>query len=91
MRNILDSHISYDWFWNGSDKLMVVCKLNCLKGATPGTEAQFIILLFLISMLSLSPDTPREGIQVRDWEGGRQRSRDVLNVDTINKSLIVKI
>ena len=45
---------------------MVVCKLNCLKGATPGTEAQFIILLFLISMLSLSPDTPREGIQVRD-------------------------
>lgn len=46
---------------------MVVRKLNCLKGATPGTEAQFIILLlFLISMLSLPPNTPREGIQVRD-------------------------
>ena len=65
---------------------------NYLKGATPGTEAQFmILLLFLISMLSLPPSTPREGIQVRDWEGGRQQSGDVLNVDTINKSLIVKI
>ena len=39
---------------------------NYLKGTTPGTEAQFIILLlFLIFTLSLPSNTPRECIQAR--------------------------
>lgn len=65
---------------------------NCLKGAPPGIEAQFIILLLLfISMLSLPSDIPRERVQARGREGEHQQSRDVLNADAINKSLIVKI
>lgn len=65
---------------------------NCLKGATPGTEALLIIPLVLLNlMLSLPSNSLRDCIQVGGQEGGRQCSGDVLNADAINKSLIVKV